>query len=797
MCLLDLLDNLPQLWMSRRHMELTIWIMEIIGGQNDYSNPQVSSLLHFYPEETNGVVTEFWQAQHLKEMPPDLLTPMYHKLFKDFYVNEIAELRDRSLIIPQMWVFRNGRMCADGYKVEITEDGLHVVPELVNIEAQELRLNDLDLEGYNSGILFRLMMPNPLHELAQGDKLFMSFIMTWADDVGGNISKLVNAFKNIYLAHVNLPGHLLQQEFFVRFVAMSQHTSTPEQFEAVLKVIRLRESNLSPPQTYNVHTHRMCRFRLIILVLPADNPQQSEEPGPAHTVDDTKKKIREQLKKAGEGKLGPVTSLQTSTGVKDKLAQIWIMQVIQKAKQVKQENPNYTKKDVLSETMKWLDSQPGDPWSPLLDFTGLDPHRDTPVEILHTILLSIIKYVWHNLHTTLDDNGRLLFVTQLQSSSISGLSIPPICTGYMSQYHNGLIGKHFKTIMQMIMFHMHGLVKDSQFELIKAAGCLGAVVWYHEIPDMQEYLVSGSSDIQCDLRVLIGNILDSFNVIDPAHIIMKAKIHMLVFECFNHIFQMCSVLSNHQAPGRNIARKCTSMEHVKHIASGGYWKYENDEYVQASPKVQEIICQHPIIQTHLGWVPRSDILPGTAIRPPKSKQITLTWSETVVVLGVGVTSVSGDVCPQESWVVANGPHNTLIVGRVHQVLTPEDHAMPQHVVINPLSLGVALHPAFDMPTVTRNPAAPDISFIINVQHDCHTGCCFHNGIKHVVQESKVTDHIVDTLTHQDDRYYMINFAALLHQALPRALTQPCPLHQDRCSFHDSMAASLRISQPKK
>ncbi|KAF8581620.1 hypothetical protein K439DRAFT_1618913 [Ramaria rubella] len=96
-------------------------IPALVANIRDYSNPQVSSLLHFDPEETNGGVTEFWQAQRLKEMPPDLLTPMHRKSFKDYYVNEIVELRDRSLVIPQMWVFRNGRMCADGYKVEITE----------------------------------------------------------------------------------------------------------------------------------------------------------------------------------------------------------------------------------------------------------------------------------------------------------------------------------------------------------------------------------------------------------------------------------------------------------------------------------------------------------------------------------------------------------------------------------------------------------------------------------------------------------------------------------------------------
>lgn len=52
-------------------------------------------------------------------------------------------------------------------------------------------------------------MPNPLQELAGGDELYMSFINVWADEVGTNTTKLINVHKNIYLAHVNIPGALL------------------------------------------------------------------------------------------------------------------------------------------------------------------------------------------------------------------------------------------------------------------------------------------------------------------------------------------------------------------------------------------------------------------------------------------------------------------------------------------------------------------------------------------------------------------------------------------------------------
>jgi hypothetical protein len=57
------------------------------------------------------------------------------------------------------------------------------------------------------------------------------------------------------------------------------------------------------------------------------------------------------------------------------------------------------------------------------------------------------------------------------------------------QYRNGLIGKHFKTLMQTMVFHVHDLVNVEQFTLIKAIGSLGALLWVPEISEMKSYLV--------------------------------------------------------------------------------------------------------------------------------------------------------------------------------------------------------------------------------------------------------------------------------------------------------------------
>ncbi len=120
---------------------------------------------------------------------------------------------------------------------------------------------------------------------------------------------------------------------------------------------------------------------------------------------------------------------------------------------------------------------------------GLDPHRDTPVEILHTILLGIVKYVWHMLHSSWSDAQQELFTRRLQSTDMKGLEAPPIRASYIMQYRNGLTGKHFKMLMQTLSFHVHGITSPDQFKLVKAVGCLGAVLWCHEIRDMGQYIV--------------------------------------------------------------------------------------------------------------------------------------------------------------------------------------------------------------------------------------------------------------------------------------------------------------------
>jgi hypothetical protein len=100
------------------------------------------------------------------------------------------------------------------------------------------------------------------------------------------------------------------------------------------------------------------------------------------------------------------------------------------------------------------------------------------------------KYVWHETNKGWNTEQDALFAARLQSSSVDGLSIPPLRAQYLVQYKNSLIGKHFKSLQQLAVFHLdEKLCSPQVFDLWKANGDLGALLWYPEINDMEMYLV--------------------------------------------------------------------------------------------------------------------------------------------------------------------------------------------------------------------------------------------------------------------------------------------------------------------
>jgi hypothetical protein len=130
--------------------------------------------------------------------------------------------------------------------------------------------------------------------------------------------------------------------------------------------------------------------------------------------------------------------------------------------------------------------------------TDFDPHSDTPVEILHVILLGVVKYFWRD--TVLqfkseDDKKRL--IAKLNSFEVSGLGIPRLAGHTLVTYAGSLTGRDFRAIAQAAPFALQGFknISPQYLQLWASLGELVSLVWTPEIEEIDGYIVSLSSFI--------------------------------------------------------------------------------------------------------------------------------------------------------------------------------------------------------------------------------------------------------------------------------------------------------------
>ncbi|TEB15367.1 hypothetical protein FA13DRAFT_1876169 [Coprinellus micaceus] len=911
----------------------------------DWANPLVRKEMQLYPEFNKGAMSEMWHGEKwAKEIPPDEMTPMWYDWTrpgsKHFYVHEITELDDGSFVVPLRWGCHNGSVHAQCRAVHYSESvrgpqrrTLYqsqsfslADPELFMVPVKRLHRNILDLQVSGThrlevaAISSHLVSakPNRLRAKANGKPMYRIRVMPWSDDVSGNVSKQYNPHTNVYVQNLSLPHKLLAQEYFVRFSSTSSYASSSEQFTALIDDFGADVWHTG----YDCLAGQEIMFQLIPHVLPADNPQQSEnashmgvnaqakcrrdmtagsdeqketdegyralfKPGTNRKINDTVSSIEAQLRLACYGAKETIKMAATQSGVKDKISQYWIDRLLQMAKEkhtvmlknrstrdprlnevipVREDRKrlvNGIKRGIQTDLWNWLVKQPaesyaklapsdplrnqirpGDHYNPLLSMRGIDPHKDTPVEILHTYLLGNSKYVWHHTNTTWEkkEEAEHAFAVRLECSDLHGLTTPPPRANYIVQYKNSLIGKHFKILSQLAVFHLHGLCSDILYDMWKAAGELGALIWYPEINNLKEYLA--------DLQVAIDNVLNIWAKIDPTKIINKAKLHVLthlvddirrfgpailygteVFECWNKVFRMCSVLSNHLSPSRDIAGTLGGMERFKHLVSGGWWRSSEGEYRQAGSAISSILSTNSQLQRQLGWSTGSPPVTGSVKPMPHRKRAAGTWDK----LGIedslkprDVTAVqqweycthviagSGDKCTALSWVfykfsgLSEG-EPCVRAGRIVKIVAKQGQAAHMGgawVYIQPYSIAAERHPNLNMPVLTvvddHHLVPPSsVLFSFNAQHDCvRLQCKIAQEGDFQVQERMKTSLRKYTVKHAPVDRHVINMHSLhnphlLRETLPRELTQPIPYCNDNDKFRRDIAVHLRVIGPKK
>lgn len=90
----------------------------------------------------------------------------------------------------------------------------------------------------------------------------------------------------------------------------------------------------------------------------------------------------------------------------------------------------------------------------------------------------------------LEQSGRLdVLEARMKSISISGLSVPYLPARFMCQYSGSLIGKHFKSLAQVMAFLCYDIVGSDLLAVWLLLGRLIVLLWQTEITDLDAYLV--------------------------------------------------------------------------------------------------------------------------------------------------------------------------------------------------------------------------------------------------------------------------------------------------------------------
>lgn len=125
-------------------------------------------------------------------------------------------------------------------------------------------------------------------------------------------------------------------------------------------------------------------------------------------------------------------------------------------------------------------------------FLDIDPHRDTPVEILHVVLLGFVKYFWRDAVSRLTDDQKAILRYRLNSVDLSGLdpSVSALRGQTLVQYSGSLVGRDFKILQQVAIFVLYDLLDSDIIEAWAALANLGPLIWQPEIHSLDTYMVS-------------------------------------------------------------------------------------------------------------------------------------------------------------------------------------------------------------------------------------------------------------------------------------------------------------------
>ncbi|KIK77534.1 hypothetical protein PAXRUDRAFT_17432 [Paxillus rubicundulus Ve08.2h10] len=329
------------------------------------------------------------------------------------------------------------------------------------------------------------------------------------------------------MSNALMPHEMLEKEFCIQFVSSSPHTTPLELMQGLKESIQKVVND--PIVAFDVKYQEEVMHIPYDLFLAGNNPMQAEECshgglkcnyfchtckvggmnlekktdevymnifkcGELRTPEETLAKIKNQIELAKlSGGMEKVKTDVSKTGIQDVATTAIIEHLFELGKSLwKREvgKPVLSEDQVCTQLESELNALLGslsinDHINPLLGMPGVNIHQDTPTEILHTILLGVVKYFWGQTAYILDKAHSLhMFQTCLESIDKDGLNYPMLGADYIVRYKGSLIGKHFKSLAQVMPYLIYDLVPRMVLNGWIAIGRLVVLLWHTLIEDM-------------------------------------------------------------------------------------------------------------------------------------------------------------------------------------------------------------------------------------------------------------------------------------------------------------------------
>ncbi|EHS64758.1 uncharacterized protein PGTG_22477 [Puccinia graminis f. sp. tritici CRL 75-36-700-3] len=848
-----------------------------ITQSTDLGNPLVSPHLEFYPDNTEGQnVSRFSQSlKWLQYMAPEDRAQMCDVNDKHFYIFEPVQLLTKEVVVPiflYMYHWRLHAKCIEigaDHVTELGEQTRITIPSSLafddhrltawdirefDLTYSEIRMGDgiLLTEAcggsiYDSdGLVDReIPLPNHWRTVADGKVIRNVPVTLYCDDTSGNTSKQFNKHVSFYFTLSGLPPHVSNQEFNCHFLSTSNIGSALEIAEQV--VDEFNEMGTKGYGAYDASIGQSVWVMSTVLCFLADSPMHAEitnTPNPGQSLNPCRvctlscekksmKTSREYVQRfLGLDNLGILVpnAMRSWDGTRMETKRLFSVARSVNMTQFKKQCLASGIKDAINirlltdaktsdrvnTTMEELqNAQSNRLYNAFLKLHGFDGVLDTPVEVLHVVLLGIVKYLARDFIKSLSETVKLELIARLRSFNCNALNIDSLKPNYLIRHILSIVGRDFKVILQCAPFVFFDYMTEEKRKIWSALCRLSPFIFQTSIADMGEYQIQLKLHIDIFLYHLISS---------TAQWVNKPKIHMLrhlpeailrfgpaslcsteKFESYNGVLRKASVHSNKLAPGRDIALTFNSYACIKFWLSGGYLIDRSTGLLtRASSQVRQAFDENPNLQESLGYNASATFLPGRDEFPACHAghyRLQSTFNPPASLVDLAAT-----LCRQRERLIlrrkrgspaVRGLNGSCMVGEVDSIWEVDwGYAITYHLDVVGFDVdGYDEH--YDMTRIARTGYihlvnATDVAGAINVQHNCHGGGCQLDRTGSTFRERILTEDKCDEVQHSDIDHFLINAASLHNPGLHQQMSLPAALPISPSDWRDAISLGLEV-----